>query len=397
MDLILFNTLSREKEKFVPISGAAKLYSCGPTVYSSASIGNMRAYVFVDTLRKVIKLAGFELDDVMNITDVGHLVSDADDGEDKVEKAAKAAGTTPEEIAKRYTDEFFADCVKLNIDVPSVVAPATEHVPQMIEFIKGLEEKGYTYITSDGVYFDSSKFGDYYKLSRQNPEGNKAGARVDLGEKRNANDFALWKLVSPNAMQKWDSPWGVGCPGWHIECSAIALDRFKGTFDIHTGGVDHITIHHTNEIAQTEALTDQPMCRWFMHNEFMTVNGTKMSKSLGNVYTISELEAKGYSPLAFRYLMYQTHYRKQLNFTFEALDSAQTALDKAMVALEKHKNAEDEVPVDALYEKFKKAMLNDMNTSVALAVLWEALKSKPNKAIHRLAVKMDEVLSLGLS
>jgi len=398
MELNLFNSLSRAKEKFEPIKKNVRIYSCGPTVYSTASIGNMRAYVFVDTLKKVLKMAGHGLDDVMNLTDVGHLVSDGDDGEDKVEKAARAQKTTPEAIAKRYADEFFEDCAKLNITRPTTVAPATQYVPQMIEFIGGLEKKGYTYVTSDGVYFDASKFEDYYKLSRANPEGNKAGARVDLGEKKNANDFALWKFVSPNTMQKWDSPWGDGCPGWHIECSAIALHHFGGTFDIHTGGIDHIPIHHTNEIAQTQALTGEPMCNWFMHNEFMTVDGTKMSKSLGNVHTISDLEAKGYDPLAFRYLMYQTHYRKQLNFTFPALDAATTALEKARKALASHKMAKPVKGEDtsALYEKFKKAMFNDMNTSVALAVFWEALKSKPSRAIYDAIIKMDEILSLGL-
>ena len=401
MEVRLYNTLTLRKDPFVPLVGnTARIYSCGPTVYSTASIGNLRAYIFVDVLKKTLEMAGIGVDDVMNITDVGHLVGDGDEGEDKVEVSARKQGITPQDIAKRYADEFFSDCAKLNIRRPKTVAPATQYVPQMIEFIQGLERKGYTYNTSDGVYFDASKFADYFCLSRMNAEGNRAGARVELGEKRNTNDFALWKFVSPNTLQKWDSPWGVGCPGWHIECSAIALHHFGATFDIHTGGIDHIPIHHTNEIAQTQALTGVKMCKSFIHNEFMMVDGGKMSKSLGNVYTLAQLEARGFAPAAFRYFMLQTHYRKVVNFTFDALGSAATAYSNAVELAAKHFGAKvSTMPatVDRLRRKFRAAMANDLNTPQALAVLWEVLKMVPCKRLCALVMEFDEVLGLDIA
>ena len=399
----LYNTLTRKKETFTPIDGkTAKIYTCGPTVYFSAHIGNMRAYIFTDILKKTLELAGFDVLDVMNITDVGHLTSDADDGEDKMEQTAKAQGVNPAEIAKKYTDEYMRDCKKLNIRDAKIIAPATAYIDQMIEFIKGLEAKGFTYITSDGVYFDASKFADYAKLSRAKIEGNRAGARIDLGEKRNINDFALWKFLGTNALQRWKSPWSEwGCPGWHLECSAIALNYLGESFDIHTGGVDHIPIHHTNEIAQTQSLTGKKMCNFWCHNEFMQVDSGKMGKSLGNAYTLTQLEERGFAPMHFRYFVLQANYRSILNFTFEGLKSAQTAYQNIVSLLAKHnvspeaKQATSEI--NKFWEQFRDAMLDDLNTPKAIAVLWSTLKLPPSRDIYDLIIKMDETLSLGLA
>jgi len=372
------------------------MYSCGPTVYSTAHIGNLRAYIFVDVLKKALRLAGFDLLDVMNTTDVGHLTDDADDGEDKMEKSAREKKISPEEIAQKYTDEFFHDCGLLNIGKAKIVVPATQYIKQMIAFVKGLEEKGFTYTTSDGVYFDASKFKDYAKLSGANLEGNKAGARIDLGEKRNAYDFALWKFCGANVIQKWDSPWGVGCPGWHIECSAIALEHLGETFDIHTGGVDHIPIHHPNEVAQTESLTGKQMCAFWCHNEFMKVDGGKMGKSLGNAYTLAQLKEKGYNPLDFRYFVLLATYRTILNFTFEGLDSAKTALSNLHVAVNKHKNGSAKVNCDKYLADFKTAILDDLNTPKAIAVLWHMIKQPASKDVYDASIEMDSVLSINL-
>ena len=380
----LFNTMTRKKEDFQPIDGTtARIYSCGPTVYSTATIGNLRAYVFTDILKKSLEeVGGFKVFDVMNTTDVGHLQSDADEGEDKVELAAKKAAVSAQEIAKRYTDEFLCDTDLLNIRRPKVIAPASAYVKQMISHVQELEKNGYTYKLSDGIYFNSAKFEDYYKL-RGKPSDDKTGARVAFGEKLGKNDFCLWRFTPPTALQKFDSPWGVGIPGWHIECSAIARQYLGDQFDIHTGGVDHIPIHHTNERAQTESLTKKPMANFWMHNEFIKIDGQKMSKSLGNVYTLADLSERGYLPVHFRYLCLQTHYRTILNFTFEALDGAKRAYENLIKQIKKNK----EVP--GLKEEFHEALADDLNTSKALAVLWKAPK--------KLALEFDKVLSLGLA
>jgi len=395
--MLLYNTKTRKKQEFKPLDDkTVKMYSCGPTVYFTAHIGNLRAYIFVDVLKKALELAGFDLLDVMNTTDVGHLTDDADDGEDKMEKSAREKKIRPEEIAKMYTEEFFRDCGLLNIRKPKILAPATKYIPQMIKFIKGLEAKGFTYNTSDGVYFDSSKFPRYAELSGANIEGNKAGVRIDLGEKRNAHDFALWKFCGPNVIQKWDSPWGIGCPGWHIECSAIALELLGTTFDIHTGGIDHIPIHHPNEIAQTESLTGKQMCTFWCHNEFMMVDGGKMGKSLGNAYTLADLQARGYEPLVFRYFVLLATYRSILNFTWEGLDSAKTALGNLRSALLKHKNGTTKVDCTKYLHDFKSAILDDLNTPKAIAVLWQMTKEPASKDVFTAALEMDKVLSLDL-
>ena len=358
-----------------------KIYSCGPTVYSSPTIGNLRAYIFTDILKKSLRhIGGFEIYDVINITDVGHLQSDADEGEDKIDEAARKKKITPADIAKQYTDEFIRDTILLNIDVPQIWAPATDYVKEMVQHVRQLEERGFTYITSDGVYYDSSKFADYYKL-RGGKSDDRVGSRVDFGEKRNKNDFCLWRFAKPTALQKFDSPWGAGTPGWHIECSAIARKYLGDQFDIHTGGVDHIPIHHTNERAQTQALTKKEMARFWMHNEFIKINGTKMSKSLGNAYTLTNLTDRGYSPLHFRYLCLMTHYRTIMNFTWESLDSAKKSYENLVRQIKKNK-----VPVDA--DEFSSALVDDLNTAKAMAALWKATPEQ--------ALEFDKVLSLGL-
>ena len=398
----LYNTQSKRKEEFTTVQpGVASIYSCGPTVYYTAHIGNLRAYVCGDILKKTLRLHGYQINDVMNITDVGHLVGDGDSGEDKVEKTAKAQGVSPLSIAKKYTDIFLRDIARLNITPAKYIIPATQCVDAMIDLIKTLEQKGVTYRTKDGIYFDASTFPDYFQLSKGNLAGNIGGVRVDLGEKRNANDFALWKFVGPNTLQKWDSPWGVGCPGWHIECSAIALKYLPAPFDIHTGGVDHIPIHHTNEIAQSQTATGKPVCHFWFHNEFMTIDGGKMSKSLGNVYTLDDLIAKGYGPLHLRLLILQTTYRSVLNFTFTALDAAREQYQNIVAALVKHRDANtptDPAVTTALWQEFKDALGNDLNTPVALAVLHKTLKQPYSRDIFKLVTEQfDTVLSLDLA
>lgn len=407
MDIYLTNTLTGKKEKFIPINPPyVGMYSCGPTVYSNAHIGHMRRYVGDDVLKKALRSNGFVVKHVMNITDVGHLTSDADTGEDKVEKAAKESRKSAWDIAKFYTDQFFASTDALNIDRPDIVCRATEHIREQIELVRRLEEKGFTYRLKDGVYFDTSKFPDYGKLA-----GGKAGimpgARVDIGEKKNPTDFALWKFTPEGIRRQmqWESPWGVGFPGWHIECSAMSMKYLGESFDIHTGGVDHIPIHHTNEIAQSEAATGKPFVKYWIHFEFLTVEGRKMSKSLGNIYTVEDIKSKGFDPLALRYLFLTAHYKDKQNFTWEALQAAQNALNnlrdlvlaakvqstRTVLSTEKSKKVEEYLL------RFTKEINDDLNTPKALAIVWEALKSNiPSKDKYDLVVSFDEVLGLGL-
>jgi cysteinyl-tRNA synthetase len=394
----LFNTLTRTKEEFEPIEkGKVRMYSCGPTVYFTAHIGNLRAYICNDILKMTLRFNGYEWTDVMNITDVGHLVGDGDDGEDKVELTAKKAGLHPLDIAKKYTDIFMEDIKRLNIVPAKHIVPATSCIDEMIKLISALEQKGYTYKTTDGIYFDASKYKDYFKLSRGNLAGNKGGARVELGEKRNINDFALWKFVSPNTIQKWDSPWGIGCPGWHIECSAISQKFLSIPFDIHTGGIDHIPVHHTNEIAQTECACEKTMANFWIHNEFMTVDGGKMSKSLGNGYILDDLITRGFNPMHLRYLMLLTTYRSVLNFTFDSLAAAKTAYQNIVSALKNHKNAPEHIDTLELLNEFTEAINDDLNTPKAIAVLNKAVKLPASNDIYKLVTeKFDAVLSLSL-
>lgn len=397
----LYNTLTRKNEELRPINGnLVKMYSCGPTVYYLPHIGNMRAYIFMDTLRRVIKYNGYQILGVMNITDVGHLTSDSDDGEDKMEQSARKENKTPMEIAKYYTDIFLNDLKMLNVDIPEHITKATDYVPKMIEFIKKLEQKGYTYKTSDGIYFDVSKFADYGKLS--NKDLNEVGiARIEENsQKRHPFDFALWKFVSPNHIMKWDSPWGVGCPGWHIECSTMSSDILGDHFDIHTGGIDHLPIHHENEIAQNDCACGHQVVDKWIHNEFVLVDGGKMSKSLGNIYTLSQLKEMGYEPLAYKLFCLNTNYGKTINFTFDGIKSAQSSLNNLRKLVNEHKNGQNKIEEEKL-EKYKadflEAINDNLNTPLALGIMFSMLKNEPkSKDIYNLAIDFDRVFGLKL-
>lgn len=395
-----YNTLSREKEEFTPIGKVVTMYSCGPTVYSYAHIGNMRTYVFMDLLRRVLKYDGYKIKGVMNITDVGHLMSDGDDGEDKMEAAAKKLRKSPYEIAEHYTEAFMRDIAALNIGRPEIIAKATDHIGDMIEYVEKLVEKGYGYETSDGIYFDISRFPGYGKLSRLSLDDQIAGARVAVNdEKRSPHDFALWKKAPKEHIMQWPSPWGMGYPGWHIECSAMSRKYLGVPFDIHTGGVDHIPVHHENEIAQSEALEGKKTVNVWMHGEFMLVDGGKMSKSLGNVYTLSELAEKGYPPLSFRYFCLNTHYRKKLNFTFEGLGAARTAYARLLSSLYEHKVSPAVTPAETLEkyaDAFRAAIDDDLNIPLALGTLWSMLREPASHDVFELALRFDKVLGLSL-
>lgn len=398
----IYNTLTKKKEEFKPLDpNTVSMYSCGPTVYSYAHIGNMRAYLFMDSLRRVLKMNGYKINGVLNITDVGHLLSDADEGEDKMEVAAKASGKSPYEIAAHYTSFFMRDIARLNIEIPEVVAKATDHIDDMLTFVKELEAKGFAYETSDGVYFDIEKFPSYGKLSGAKLEDNIAGARVDVNtEKRHPADFALWKKAPKEHIMQWDSPWGKSYPGWHIECSAMSRKYLGDLFDIHTGGVDHIPIHHENEIAQSEALTGKACVNYWMHGEFMQIDGGKMSKSLGNTYTLDDLEDRGYSSMAFRYFCLNTHYRKKLNLTFEGLDGAKVAYKRLLTLVKdcstSTNNASDEV-IDTFKTQFIAAINDDINFPLALGHVWTLLKNGSAKNIYDACMWADQCLGLSLS
>ncbi len=400
--IVLYNTLTRKKEELRPIvPPTVSMYSCGPTVYNYAHIGNLRTYVFMDELRRTLKYNGYTTRSVMNITDVGHLTSDADDGEDKMQTAAKKQHKTPEEIAAEYSTVFFKDLERLNILMPEIVAKATDNISEMIDFVKTLCDKGYGYETDDGIYFDISKFDGYGKLSRCNLEDALAGARVAVNtQKRHPADFALWKKAEPNHIMQWQSPWGMGYPGWHIECSAMGKKFLGERFDIHTGGVDHIPIHHENEIAQSEALEGHPVVNMWMHGEFMLVDGGKMSKSLGNVYTVEELMARGYPPLAFRYFCMNTHYRNKLNFTFTGLDAAKTAYSRLRSAISACKTApeaaaETKKTVADIRSAVIAAVNDDLNYPLALGEMW-TLSKLDCREVYELAEELDALFGLEL-
>ena len=399
--LIIYNTLTRKKEEFSPINDRiVTMYSCGPTVYNFAHIGNLRTYIFMDLVRRVLRYDGYKIKGVMNITDVGHLVSDADDGEDKMEMAAKKQQKSPYEIAAYYTEVFFKDIARLNISKPEIIAKATEHIPDMIDYVQTLLEKGYGYEISDGIYYDISKFADYGKLSRINLDEQLSGARVEVNsEKRHPADFALWKHAPKEHIMQWPSPWGMGYPGWHIECSAMSKKYLGEVFDIHTGGVDHIPIHHENEIAQSEAYSGKKTVNYWMHGEFMLVDNGKMSKKLGNTYTIDQLIEMGYDPLDFRYFCLNAHYRKKLNFTFEGMTAAKVSFERLRAALWAHKMssaATDPAVIDKYKEQFVAAINDDINIPLALGILWTAVKEPESKDIYELALEMDKVLGLSL-
>lgn len=401
--LKLYNTLTRKKEEFIPLKkGTVKMYSCGPTVYNYAHIGNMRAYIFMDTLRKVLKYNGYKVKHVMNITDVGHLVSDADEGEDKMAKTARIENRSVYEIAKEYTDAFMKDIKALNIDTPEHIAKATEHIREMEMYVNDIVKNGYAYETSKGVYFDTSKLPNYGKmLSNNNIDDLKAGARVEVDtEKRNPQDFALWIKAPKEHIMKWNSKWGLCYPGWHIECSAMSRKYLGDKFDIHTGGVDHIPIHHENEIAQSIGATGHNLANYWMHVEFLLIDGGKMSKSLGNVYTLNDLKAKGIDALSYRYFTYSSHYRNKLNFTWDAIKSAKNSLNKLrdMIALHKDVNKKIDKNILSKYEEqFLDAINDDMNMPVAISIVWEIAKEKEkSNDFYELIKKFDSVLSLNL-
>ena len=402
MELQLYNTLTRKKEEFKPLeNNTVRMYSCGPTVYSYAHIGNFRTYVFMDTLRRVLQYNGYKLKHVMNITDVGHLESDADEGEDKMEKAARKENKDPYEIAKYYSDVFFRDMGRLNIQTPEIIAKATDHIPEMLEFVEGLMKNGYAYETSKGIYFDISKLDKYPVLSNRKLDEQIAGARVDVDEeKRSPYDFALWIKAPENHIMKWESPWGLSYPGWHIECSAMGRKYLGDQFDIHTGGVDHIPTHHENEIAQSKGLTGKIPARFWMHVEFLQVDGGKMSKSLGNTYTLDQLQEKGIEPLAYKLFCFTAHYRTKLNFTFETALSTQTALTRLREGFVKHLEGTEKIENEKIKEyenKFLETINDDLNMPAAMGIVWEIIRNpQKSKQYADLLLEFDKVLGLDL-
>ncbi len=410
----IYNSLTRQIEEFVPIKPpAVGMYACGPTVYSYVHIGNFRTYTTADVLVRLLKANGYEVSYVMNITDVGHLtgdnLGDADTGEDRMEKAASKAGKTAWEIADFYTRQFLMDFDRLNLLRPREFCRATDHIPEQIALIQRLEANGFTYKTSDGIYFDTAKFPRYGEMSTLTQI--QEGARVEVNrEKRNPRDFALWKFSPTDAKRQmeWDSPWGVGFPGWHIECSAMSMKYLGESFDIHAGGEDLRSTHHPNEIAQAEAATRKQFVKYWVHSAFLLVDGGRMSKSLGNNYTLSDLVQKGFSPMALRYLYFMGHYRGQINFTWSGLASAQTAYDKLVEFVRQARSKGDSARVALSAEKMKKAddyrkrfaaaMNEDLGTPQALAIVWETLKSNiPDYDKLDLLLDWDQILGLRLS
>ena len=401
----LYNSATRTKEEFVPNHpDIVKMYTCGPTVYHFAHIGNLRSYIMEDVLEKYLRYIGYNVKRVMNITDVGHLTSDADEGEDKMLKGAKREHKTVMEIAKFYTDAFFSDCAKLNIKTPDVVEPATNCIDEYIKIISGLMDNGYAYFAGGNVYFDTSKLERYYVFNDFNEEDLAVGVREGVEEdtnKRNKNDFVLWFTKSKFEDQalKWDSPWGVGYPGWHIECSGISMKHLGEDLDIHCGGIDNAFPHHTNEIAQSESYLGHKWCNYWMHVLHLNTQSGKMSKSKGEFLTVSLLEEKGYDPLVYRLFCLQSHYRKSLVFSWENLDNAQVTYNKliAKIAALTPGGEVDAAALEALQQKFRAALDNDLNTSLAVTALYDVLKAKTNDATKLAAIAdFDRVLSLSL-
>lgn len=404
----IYNTLTKKVDEFIPNDKEiVKMYTCGPTVYSYAHIGNLRTYIFEDILEKTLNLIGYKVKRVMNITDVGHIVSDADDGEDKMMLASRKEGKTANEIADFYTKAFMKDLEALNIKKPEIIEKATNHIEDYLNMIKVLLDKNIAYISNGNVYFDITKTPNYYELSGRNDENNLVGAREDVEEdkfKKNPADFALWMTNSKfnNQEQKWDSPYGVGYPGWHIECSCIAMKYLGEKLDIHCGGVDNIFPHHSNEIAQSESYTGHKWCNYWVHGEYLNDKTGKMSKSKGEFLTIDLLKSKGYNPLSYRFLCLQSHYRNQLVFSYESLDMAQNTYEKLKNKINNIKeNVNDlqNVELNAEYlNKFKESLENDLNTSSALTVLYDVIKDNNLSSAEKIVLikKFDEVLSLSL-
>ena len=403
MDIYLYNTLTRKKELFNPIDkNEVKIYSCGPTVYKDATIGNMRTNIFQDVLRRMLKYNGYKIKHVMNITDVGHLVSDGDEGEDKMLKSAREEHKTPLEIAEHYTKLFFEDLKVLNIETPEIICKATEYISDMLKYVEELVEKGYAYETSTAIYFDVSKLDKYPVLSNLNLEEQKAGARVEVDkEKKNPYDFALWIKAPENHLMKWDSPWGPSYPGWHIECSAMSRKHLGEQFDIHTGGIDLIPTHHENEIAQSKGACGKIPARYWVHGEYLLIDGGKMSKSLGNVYLIKDIKERGYDPLAYKLLCYSSSYRNKLNFTWEGIDASAKSLERLRNGYQINKvgkdvlEEKDKNELEKLEEQFNEAINDDMNMPLAMSFVWEIIKyNKKSPEIADLLLKIDKVLGL---
>jgi len=397
MPLKLYNTFGRKKQVFKPLKkGQVGIYSCGPTVYLYQHIGNLRSYIFPDILKRVLMYKGYKVKHVMNVTDVGHLTSDADKGEDKIEQAAKREGKKAEEIADYYLKIFKKDLEKVNVIEPDIWPKATEHIKEQIDLIKKLEKKGFTYKTNDGIYFDSSKDKNYGKLAKLKKEGLKAGKRIAIGEKKHKTDFALWKFSEKLGVrqQEWKSPWGVGFPGWHIECSAMSSKYLGQPFDIHTGGEDHVPIHHTNEIAQSENAAGKKLANYWLHGAFLKFFGGKMSKSKGEITRLSDLEEQGHDSLDFRYFMLTTHYRKQLNFSRENLGGAKRSRNRLKNII---KELKDDKKINEKYLKaFELAMDDDLDTVTALQILWAMLRDEKAKGKIRTIKEMDKVFGLDL-
>lgn len=408
--MFLYNTLGRRKQEFVPINRLqAGIYTCGPTVYNYAHIGNLRTYIFEDTLRRTLELLGYRVRHVMNVTDVGHLVSDADEGEDKMEMGARREGKTAREIAVFYASAFFGDFSSLNCLCPGIICKATEHIGEMIELVRRLEGSGFTYRISDGIYYDTSKFKEYGALAgKSHMDGLKTGVCVKVNaEKRNPRDFALWKFSPEDKKRQmeWPSPWGKGFPGWHIECSAMSMKYLGETFDIHCGGVDHIAVHHTNEIAQAEGATGKPFVKFWLHGEFLVMgdSDSRMAKSSEEFLRLKVLEDKGYNPLDYRYFCLGAHYRTQLQFSWQALDSARKSLSTLRENV--WKLMETGPPAGGLPDgvtgfrnKFIDAVSDDLNMPQALSVLWEVVRNPSLDRAEKLAfIKYsDRVLGLDL-
>ncbi len=400
MDIYLYNTLTRNKDKFIPIDEKeVRMYSCGPTVYKDATIGNMRTNIFQDVLRRVLRYNGYKLKHAMNITDVGHLVSDADEGEDKMLKSAREEHKSPYEIADYYTKLFFKDLEMLNIETPEIVCKATDHIKEMLEFVEKLVEKDIAYETSTAIYFDISKLDKYPVLSNLNVEEQKAGARVEIDpEKRNPYDFALWIKAPENHLMKWDSPWGPSYPGWHIECSAMGRKYLGEQFDIHTGGIDLIPTHHENEIAQSKGICGKIPANYWVHGEYLLIDNGKMSKSLGNVYLMKDFIERGYNPIVYKLFSYSCHYRNKLNFTWDGIEAASKSLERLKNGYQMQLQGKDEVEdktVEEYEEKFHKAINDDLNMPLAMGTVWEVVRNeKKSPKLAELLLKFDTVLGV---
>lgn len=404
--LFLYNTLTRQKQEFQPLKGKkVGLYTCGPTVYDYAHIGNLRTYIFEDILRRVLEYNGYKIKQVMNITDVGHLTSDADTGEDKLEKGSKREGKSVWEIAEFYTKEFKENLKDLNIQEPNIWCKATDYIKEQIDFVKKLEKKDLTYKTSDGVYFNTAKYQDYARLAKLNLSGQREGSRVEVNqEKKNPTDFALWKFSPQDSKRQmeWDSPWGKGFPGWHLECSAMSIKELGKEFDIHTGGIDHIPVHHTNERAQNWGLLGKEVVRFWVHGEFLIIasasggNDGKMAKSEGNFITLQTLKDRRINPLAYRYFCLQAHYRSKLNFSWEALQAAQNGYNALIIGISKYDKAK--IGCAEFEQRFLDAINDDLDTPKALAILQELIKSDyPTSAKRQTIIQFDKVLGLNLN